>query len=74
MCLSPAAGCTRCQDTQGCNVFVFCGEKAGCDDGSGKVYSQGTCTLKRQDLQGQQPTFWAQGPVVKWSSGYIAAA
>jgi hypothetical protein len=44
------------------------------DDGSGRIYEQGSCSLKKQDLApGQQPAFFAQGPVVPWSSGYLTS-
>ncbi|KAL4858514.1 hypothetical protein ACK3TF_001478 [Chlorella vulgaris] len=67
--------CQECQITQGCNVFVFCPQKGGCDDGSGTGtrYPQGLCALKTQALTpGSQPAFWATGPVVPWESGYIS--
>ncbi|EFN50670.1 hypothetical protein CHLNCDRAFT_143371 [Chlorella variabilis] len=66
--------CTECQETDGCNVFVYCPKDGGCDDGSGRVYPQGLCTLKSQQLApGEQPEYFATGPVVPWSSGYIPA-
>lgn len=55
-----------CRANSGCNAWVFCGHTGGCNDGYGKVYPFGTCTLKNQggiEAMGSDP------PVVYGSYG-----
>lgn len=43
--------CSWCRDkcllNQECNAWVFCDNKDGCDNGYGKTYEYGTCTIKK---------------------------
>lgn len=45
------------------------------DDGSGKYYPEHECALKRQPPipAGGQPSVYAQGKLVHWTSGYLPA-
>ena len=61
-----AACCERCRARDGCNVWVFCGDKDGCGD---KV---GQCWLKRQTLyEGLPPGAMARGDGTPWTSGHL---
>lgn len=45
----------------------------GSDTGSGFSYPSGLCTLKYQPLQpGTEPSYYARGSIVPWTSGYIS--
>ena len=60
----------------GCNAWVYCGHTGGCNDGYGKVYSFGTCTLKYQAeiANGGSPQLYGTyGTSEDWTSGKIVA-
>lgn len=72
------ACCERCQDTPGCNVLSFCPlPPPGCDDGSGKFYRSGECTLKTQTIAADGlPTWYGRvsgvrrhGRAGRWRAG-----
>ncbi|KAL4448218.1 hypothetical protein ABPG75_005437 [Micractinium tetrahymenae] len=64
--------CTACQQASSCNVFVYCPASGGCDNGSGTVYASQLCTLKSYPLQpGKEPSYFARGSIVPWTSGYL---
>lgn len=46
-----AESCSLCRDkcllNGDCKVWVFCDYETGCDNGYGKIYPKGTCTLKK---------------------------
>lgn len=77
MGIESAGGCcVECRkmniDEVKCNVWVYCGADDGCDDGSGRVYPRGRCDLKQQpDLDWENPSAWAAGDGVEWTSGTI---
>lgn len=66
-----ASGC----DAKGPAACACPTAAARSDDGSGKNYPQGTCTLKQQEPipAGGQPAVYAQGSLVQWASGYLPA-
>ncbi|PRW56503.1 O-acetyl-ADP-ribose deacetylase MACROD2 isoform X2 [Chlorella sorokiniana] len=72
---SIGACCQLCQQQAGCNVFVFCPQAAGCDDGAGTIWAGNLCFLKQQPTGSDgQPTLdsYGSGPGVPWTSGYLA--
>ena len=45
------------------------------DNGAGTFYRSQECTLKRQQLAADSlPTWYARGPNVPWTGGYLTAA
>ena len=45
------------------------------DNGAGAFYRSQECTLKRQQLAADSlPTWYARGPSVAWTGGYLTAA
>ena len=64
--------CDLCSNRQGCNIYVYCPEEQGCDDGSGRIYEGNLCTLKYQPLSdGTDPEKYGAGPDVTWISGIV---
>ena len=65
-----------CRANSGCNAWVYCGNTGGCNDGYGKVYQYGLCTLKYQaDIAtgGPPQLYGAYGTSLDWTSGKIVA-
>jgi hypothetical protein len=70
---SADACCNLCSNRNGCNIYVYCPEDEGCDDGSGRIYEGNLCTLKYQPLQeGTDPSKYGEGPDVTWISGIVS--
>lgn len=64
--------CNTCQQQQGCNVFVYCPNQGGCDNGYGSIFPYQLCSLKYQTLEaGVDPTAYGRGPNVPWRSGIV---
>ena len=64
--------CDLCSRQQGCNIYVYCPERFGCDNGYGLRYPPNLCTLKYQTLaNGANPSAYGAGPNVPWSSGIV---
>lgn len=71
----PRECCAACKANQRCNVWVFCNQDGGCDDGSGTMYDKGRCELKLQDgydfIAGDAPYAYSRGPDTDWVSGTV---
>eukprot|EP01023_Acetabularia_acetabulum_P026585 TRINITY_DN2523_c0_g1_i14.p1 TRINITY_DN2523_c0_g1~~TRINITY_DN2523_c0_g1_i14.p1 ORF type:complete len:514 (+),score=77.36 TRINITY_DN2523_c0_g1_i14:163-1542(+) len=62
-----------CKDTEGCNVFVYCGEPNGCKNGDVDVIPYKSCDLKIQQAirNGQDVEVWSEGSDVDFTSGTV---
>jgi peptidyl-prolyl isomerase D len=59
--------CRACEATEGCNAFVFCGDRSnGC---SGRKF--GECWLKKQEPNGAMRVKMSEGMDVRWTSGAL---
>ena len=59
--------CEDCENTKGCNAYVFCNEREnGCN---GRKF--GECWLKRQSPNGAMRTKMSSGSDVQWASGSL---
>ncbi|GAB4817357.1 hypothetical protein N2152v2_004403 [Parachlorella kessleri] len=69
------ACCKKCQDNSGCNLYVYCPQQGGCDNGYGKIYDYQLCTLKASQrvADGQEPNWYFRAPGVPWTSGWLGA-
>ena len=54
--------------TAGCNIFVWCPESGGCDNGAGILVPADVCVLKTQVL-GATVNVWSRGPSTSFTSG-----
>ncbi len=63
---TPDDCCRACEKTDGCNAFVFCGDKNGC---SGRKF--GECWMKKQEPNGAMRVKMSEGMDVRWTSGAL---
>ena len=52
----------------GCNIFVWCPQSGGCDNGAGILVPSDVCVLKTQVI-GATVNVWARGPSTTFTSG-----
>jgi len=63
-----------CEDTEKCNVFVWCGNPDGCQNADVDVIPYKSCDLKFSYAIGSgspNPEVWASGSDVDFTSGVV---